>query len=250
MPPPCLACGAGSLQDCGREGAARVLHLQRIRCEGGAQCPAPALLSCRALAPLAGRQAGCSAEEAAVAPVVARHDCGLYLVCTTAPQDAFLEYINQLLMTGARVVQRVGLWLKAGRSVWGGGQRRPSEQGWRRSGGLPVPFHLGARTRIGHVFTMKALHRHAACFLPGPLALQPSPPEPSPFSAPPSPSTRPPHPPVAGEVAGLIPKDELDVFLNDVRPIMRQHCPGEQRGSSQGHRAGCVCTPLRRTVGS
>ncbi|KAI3432720.1 hypothetical protein D9Q98_004263 [Chlorella vulgaris] len=31
---------------------------------------------------------------------------------------------------------------------------------------------------------------------------------------------------MTGEIAGLIPKDELDVFLNDVRPAMRQECPG------------------------
>ena len=30
----------------------------------------------------------------------------------------------------------------------------------------------------------------------------------------------------AGEVAGLLPKDELDMIVNDIRPIMKQQMPG------------------------
>lgn len=30
----------------------------------------------------------------------------------------------------------------------------------------------------------------------------------------------------AGEVAGLLPKDELDMIVNDIRPIMKHHAPG------------------------
>mmetsp|Transcript_5388 Transcript_5388/g.12712 ORF Transcript_5388/g.12712 Transcript_5388/m.12712 type:complete len:4322 (-) Transcript_5388:507-13472(-) len=31
---------------------------------------------------------------------------------------------------------------------------------------------------------------------------------------------------MTGEVAGLLPKDELDMIVNDIRPIMKQHMPG------------------------
>jgi dynein heavy chain len=30
----------------------------------------------------------------------------------------------------------------------------------------------------------------------------------------------------SGEVAGLLPKDELDMIVNDIRPIMKQQSPG------------------------
>jgi dynein heavy chain, axonemal len=32
---------------------------------------------------------------------------------------------------------------------------------------------------------------------------------------------------MTGEVAGLFPKDELDMMLNDIRPIMKAECPGQ-----------------------
>ncbi len=31
---------------------------------------------------------------------------------------------------------------------------------------------------------------------------------------------------MTGEVAGLFPKDELDMIVNDIRPIMKAECPG------------------------
>ncbi len=33
------------------------------------------------------------------------------------------------------------------------------------------------------------------------------------------------HPQRAGEVAGLLPKDELDMIVNDIRPVMKQQSP-------------------------
>lgn len=33
---------------------------------------------------------------------------------------------------------------------------------------------------------------------------------------------------MTGEVAGLLPKDELDMIVNDMRPIMKAAAPGEQ----------------------
>jgi dynein heavy chain len=31
---------------------------------------------------------------------------------------------------------------------------------------------------------------------------------------------------MTGEVAGLLPKEELDIIINDIRPVMKLACPG------------------------
>ena len=35
---------------------------------------------------------------------------------------------------------------------------------------------------------------------------------------------------MTGEIAGLFPKDELDVVINDMRPVLKAECPGEGKG--------------------
>lgn len=85
--------------------------------------------------------------------------------------EAFLEYINQLLMTGGWVAGQAG---RVGCCAQAGAHRAAV------AGGEPG-----------------AADRPAAC------------------------CARP-----AGEISGLFPKDELDVIVNDVRPVMRAECPG------------------------
>lgn len=46
---------------------------------------------------------------------------------------------------------------------------------------------------------------------------------------------------MTGEVAGLFPKDELDLLLNDIRPIMKAESPGTSPQSPG------ICTRIPRT---
>ena len=92
--------------------------------------------------------------------------------------EAFLEYINQLLMTGG------------------------CQGGWRREPQVQT-----------------------AMLLPRQPTNQP-----------------PPVPLLPGEIAGLFPKDELDVIVNDIRPTMRAECPGE-RSSTRRPPSACLCRP-------
>lgn len=46
---------------------------------------------------------------------------------------------------------------------------------------------------------------------------------------------------MTGEVAGLFPKDELDLLLNDIRPIMKAESPGT-RHRSPGTISWSPCT--------
>lgn len=47
---------------------------------------------------------------------------------------------------------------------------------------------------------------------------------------------------MTGEVAGLLPKDEMDALLNDLRPILKRECPGKSPSVYDWHGVLEICT--------